>query len=116
MVFLFLAVYAAEAGQDTYVRGAVIWTNDKQTVTECTTGHVYWIRVLASNPHFLFSKRVDELNSNGAKTIIAEFRGVISLGMPSLGPQYPVDGTLNVHNVISVEKGNCEESGSGATK
>jgi hypothetical protein len=72
--------------------------------------------VLASNPHFLFSKRVDELNSNGAKTIIAEFRGEISLGMPSLGPHYPVDGTLNVHNVISVEKGNCEESGSGTTK
>jgi hypothetical protein len=109
IAFFFFAAYAAQAGQDTYVRGAVIWTNEKQTVTECKTGRVYWIRVLASNPHFLFSKKVDELNSAGAENIIAEFRGEISLGMPSLGPRYPVDGTLNVHKIISVESGRCEK-------
>lgn len=113
IVFLFLAAHAAEAGQDTYVRGAVIWTNEKQTVTECGTGRIYWLRVLASNPHFLFTKNVDELRSAGAEMIIAEFRGEISLGMPSLGPQYPVDGTLNVHTIISVEKARCEGSGAG---
>ena len=114
MVFFFLVEYAAQAGQDSYVRGAVIWTNEKQTVTDCKTGRVYWIRVLATNPHVLFSQKVDELNSNSAQNIIAEFEGEISLGMPSLGPQYPVDGILNVHKIISVEKGSCKDSaGSG---
>ena len=113
IVFIFFASHAVEAGQDTYVRGAVIWTDEKQTVTEWRTGRVYWLRVLASNPYFLFSKKVDELNSAGAGTIIAEFSGEISPGMPSLGPRYPVDGTLNVHTILSVEKGSCEGSGTG---
>lgn len=109
ITFLFLTALIARAGEDSYVRGTLIWTNEKQTVTECKTGHVYWVRVLASNPHFLFSKKVEELTANGAKNIVAEFRGEISLGLPSAGPRYAVDGTLNVYQVISVEKGSCEK-------
>ncbi len=108
IVFFSCAAYTAYAGQDSYVRGAVIWTNEKQTVTECKTGRVYWLRILASNPHFLFSKKVEKMGSKDAN-IIAEFRGEISSGVPSLGPLYPVDGTLNVHQVISVQQGNCEK-------
>lgn len=109
IVFFSLAVYAAQAGEHTFVRGELIWTNEKQTVTECKTGRVYWVRVLAANPHFLFSKKVEELTSKGAKNLVAEFRGDVSPGVPSVGPRYPVDGTLNVRQVISVEKGNCEK-------
>ncbi len=109
IVSLSLAVHAAQAGQDTYVRGELIWTNEKQTVTECKTGRVYWVRVLASNPHFIFSKKVEELTSRGTKNILAEFRGEINSGVPSVGPRYPVDGTLNVHQIMSVEKGSCEK-------
>lgn len=117
IAFFFIAACAVQADQDTYVRGTVIWSIDKQTVTECKTGRVYWIRVLASNPHFLFSKQVDELYSSGAENIIAEFRGEISTGIPSTGPRYHVDGTLNVHRIISVENGSCDGSaGSGRTK
>jgi hypothetical protein len=117
IVSFFLVAYAAQANQDNYVRGAVIWTDDEQTVTDCKTGRVYWIRVLASNPYFLFSRKVDELNSKGVENIIAAFEGEISVGMPSRGPQYPVDGTLIVHNIISVEKGSCIDSaGSGRTR
>ena len=108
IVFFFFVVHAAHAGQDSYVRGTVIWTNERQTVTECKTGRVYWLRILASNPHFLFSKKVEELSSRDAK-VLAEFRGEISPGVPSLGPLYHVDGTLNVHQVISVQQGNCEK-------
>lgn len=109
LIFFSLAAYAAQANQDTHVRGALIWTNEKQTVTECKTGRVYWVRVLASNPHFLLSKKVEGLTSKGAKKILAEFRGEISSRVSSVGPRYPVDGTLNVLQVISVEKGSCEK-------
>lgn len=108
ILVLSLAACNAQASQETLVRGNLIWTDNKQTVTECGTGRVYWVRVLASNPHVLFTRKVDELASKGVKNIIAEFRGEISTGMPSLGPPYPVDGTLTVHRVISIESGNCE--------
>jgi hypothetical protein len=108
IVFFFFVVHAAHAGQDSYVRGAVIWTNERQTVTECKTGRVYWLRILASNPHVIFSKKVEELSSKDAK-ITAVFQGEISPGVPSLGPLYPVDGTLNVYQVISIQQGTCEK-------
>jgi hypothetical protein len=60
-IFFALMVHAAaQASQDTFVRGELVWTNEKQTVTECKTGRVYWVRILASNPYFLFSKKVEE--------------------------------------------------------
>jgi len=108
-IFFALTVHAAQASQDTFVRGELVWMNEKKTVTECKTGRVYWIRVLASNPHFLFSRKVEELTSKGAKNIIAEFRGELSQGKTSTGARYPVDGTLNVHQIVSVENGNCEK-------
>lgn len=108
-IFFVLMMHAAQASQDTFVRGELTWTNEKQAVTECKTGRVYWVRVLASNPYFLFSKKVEELTSKNAKNIIAEFRGELSRGKTSTGPGYPVDGTLNVHQVVSVENGNCEK-------
>lgn len=109
ILFFALSVHAAQASQDTFVRGELIWTNEKQTITECKTGRVYWVRVLASNPHFLFSKKVEELTSKGAKSITAEFRGKLNQGKTSTGPRYPIDGTLNVHQVVSVENGACEK-------
>jgi hypothetical protein len=107
VIFSFVA-YSVHADQDKYIRGAVIWTDEKQTVTECITGRVYWIQILASNPHFLFSKKIEKHKSKGY-TIIAEFRGEVTGGIPSLGPQYPVDGTLSVHQVVSVQLGTCEK-------
>ena len=62
LIILVLSLPAcnAQAGQETLVRGNLIWTDNKQTVTECGTGRVYWVRVLASNPHVLFTRKVDE--------------------------------------------------------
>jgi hypothetical protein len=109
LVFISFAGCAAPADQDAYVRGALIWRDDKQAITECKTGRVYWVRVLASNPHFLLSQRIKELTSEGAESIIAELRGEMSAGAPSLGPGYAVDGTLKMNQVISVERGSCEK-------
>lgn len=107
-IFFALAAHTAQASQDVFVRGEVVWTNEKETVTECKTGRVYWVRILASNPYFLFSKKVEELTAKG-KNIIAEFRGELSQGKTSTGPRYPIDGTLNVYQVVSVENGHCEK-------
>lgn len=107
--FLFLAALGAQACEVTRIRGSLIWTHEQQTITECGTGRVYWVRVLASNPHFALTKRVEELVSKGERALIAEFRVDVQTGRPSLGPSYPVDGTLNVRDIVSVEKGVCEQ-------
>jgi hypothetical protein len=107
-VIFFLAAPIAQAGQYVHVQGALIWTDEKQTITDCKSRRVYWVRVLASNPNFLLTKKVDELTSKGAENIVAELRGEVKTGIPSAGPRYPVDGTLNVHQIISVARGSCE--------
>jgi hypothetical protein len=108
IVFCFIAPVAL-SGEDVHVRGALVWTDEKQTITDCTSGRVYWVRVLASNPHFLLTKRVDELASKGAENIVAEFHGEVNTGVPSVGPGYFVDGTLSVHQILSVAPGRCEK-------
>jgi hypothetical protein len=104
---LFLVALSVHAGEVRYIRGSLTWTNERQTVTDCESGRVYWVRVLASNPHFLLTKRVEALVSKGERNIIAEFRGDVQPGRPSFGPLYPVDGTLNVRDIVSIEKGTC---------
>jgi len=111
-VFLTLIVglYASTifATPETRIRGVLVWTPDKQTITECKSGRIYWVRVLASNPHFLLGKKVDELNPKGTETIFAELSGEVEMGKSSLGPTYPVDGMIRVHQIISVTKGSCQ--------
>lgn len=104
----FLASSIAQAGQSVQIQGALIWTDEKQTITDCKSGRVYWVRILASNPNFLLTKKVEELTSKGAENIVAEFRGEVKTGILSAGPRYPIDGTLNVHQIISVARGSCE--------
>ncbi len=104
----FLASSIAQAGPRDQIQGALIWADEKQTITDCKSGRVYWVRVLASNPNFLLTQKVEELASRGAENIVAEFRGEVKTGMPSAGPRDPVDGTLNVHQIISVARGSCE--------
>jgi len=92
-----------------FIRGELIWSREKQIITDCKSGSVYWIRVLASNPNFLLYKKVKELTLNGEVSIIAEFRGSLKLGTASISPPYPTDGTFNVYNIISVKKGSCKK-------
>ena len=98
-----------QAGQEAQIRGVLVWTKEKQTMTDCKSGRVYWVRVLASNPYFLLTKKVEELTLKSTENIVSEFRGEINLGIPSSGPRYPVDGTLNVHQIISVTHGSCDK-------
>ena len=108
VIFFLLSGSIAQASQEAHVRGVLVWTAEKQVVTECKSGRVYWVRVLVSNPHFLLTEKVDELTSKGHGNIIAEFRGEMKMGIPSVGPKYPVDGTLNVYQIISVAQGSCD--------
>lgn len=105
--FLFLVPVSVHEGEVTLVRGSLIWTSERQIITDCASGRVHWVRVLASNPHFLLTKRVEEFALDGERDIIAEFRGDAQTGRPSFGPAYPVDGTLNVREIVSIEKGTC---------
>jgi hypothetical protein len=106
---LFLVALGVQAGEDTYIRGSLIWTNERQTVIDCVSGRVCWVRVLASNPHFfLLTKRVEDIVSKGERGILAEFRGNVQSGRPSFGPSYPLDGTLTVRDIVSIVPGGCE--------
>lgn len=89
------------------IRGVLQWSKERQTITECKSGRIYWVRVLASNPHFLLTKKVEEISSKGEAKIIAEFSGEIQNVKPSSGPDYSVDGTLVVNKVFSVKLGDC---------
>jgi hypothetical protein len=64
--------------------------------------------VLASNPNFLLSKKVEELKLI-SENLVAEFGGEVNVGAISNGPPYPVDGMLIVHQIISVENGICQK-------
>jgi len=101
---LALLVSSAHA-EDVSVRGELVWTSDSQTLAVCDTGKMYWVRVLASNPWFDLTKRVKTL---GSRSIVAEFRGEVTLGRPSSSPPYKADGTLTVSAIGSVEQGSCD--------
>ena len=104
MLMLPLFVLSAYA-EDVSVRGELVWTSDTQTLKVCDTGRLYWVRVLASNPWFHLTKKVESV---GPATIIAELRGEMVLGQPSSGPLYRVDGTLTVSAIASVASGSCD--------
>lgn len=84
------------------------WDDGAQTLYVCDSKTLLWVRILASNPHYHLTKRVAELSGEEGGEIIAVFRGEISMGKPSLGPLYPVRGTLTVSEIISVERGGCQ--------
>jgi hypothetical protein len=100
-------VLAPVHADEVLLRGELTWTSDQQTLRVCDTGEVYWVRVLASNPWFLLTKKV-EAASVETGSVTAELRGEITSGHPSSGPKYPVDGTLSVSAIESVTQGNCE--------
>jgi hypothetical protein len=108
LILLFLLIgVTAHADEMVKIRGSLQWSNERQTLTDCVTGQVYWVRVLASNPNYLLSKKVEELELV-SKNIIAEFKGEVTTGSISNGPKYHVDGTLNVSQIISMENGVCK--------
>jgi hypothetical protein len=97
------------ASETARVRGELVWNSERQTLTRCGTEVVYWVRVLASNPHFWLSQRIKELSRDqpaGAR-IIADLEGDVS-PVPSLGPVYSVDQVLHVRQFHSIELGACE--------
>lgn len=104
-----LLLVSVGSAEEVALRGVLVWDSEHQTLTPCGSETVYWVRVLASNPHFLLSQRVGELTrqqSAGAR-IIAELEGTVS-AVPSAGPRYPVDQALEVSRIRSVELGTCE--------
>ena len=92
------------------VRGELTWNAERQTIKDCKSGRVYWVRVLASNPHAHLSKIVEELSKKTGQDIVAEMSGELILGQPSFGPGYPVDGELKVHRVVLVGPGICDSN------
>lgn len=108
VVLLSFAAFTAGATQHTYVRGTLVWNDKEQTITDCQSRRVYWVRVLASNPNFMLTRKVDDLMAKGANSVIAELRGEASRGASSVGPGHRVDGTLDVREIVSVARGSCD--------
>ncbi len=108
VVLLLPFVIAASSAPGTVrVRGELVWTADRQTLSVCESEHTYYLRVLASNPHFALSKRVDSLTAAGAHSLVAEFEGSVHPSSTSISPPYATDGTLQVSRIISVDEGRC---------
>jgi hypothetical protein len=93
------------------IRGQVIWTQERRTLTDCASNRVYQLRILASGPYVRFSDRIRDLSSGSSPAIVAEVDGSIENGRPSGAAPYPVDGTLKVDRIISVERGTCSVNG-----
>jgi hypothetical protein len=101
-------VSLASEPHSTRLRGLLTWNADRQTLTPCGNADVYWVRVLASNPHFHLSQRVDKLSTaTPSPAILADLEGIVS-SPPSAGPDYPIDHVLEVREIHSVELGKCE--------
>ena len=76
--------------------------------TPCDSDEVYWVRVLASNPHFHLFRRVRELQAEAPeRDIIAEFTGTVHEQATSAGFDRPHDHVLRVSTIVAVEYGSC---------
>lgn len=90
------------------VRGELVWSSDRQTLTSCEDDRVYWVRVLASNPHDALARRVEALSAEHT-SILADLEGEIG-PVPSRGPSYPVDLVLQVRQTHAIDPGACSGS------
>ena len=97
------------SAEATRVAGVLQFDTERETLTECGSGTIYWVRVLASNPHFSLAQRVKELSPALApgQSIMADLEGEIS-SPPSDGPAYPVDKVLTVTAIHGVDPGLCK--------
>lgn len=107
IIAVWLAIISSVSAAQEPIRGLLIWTADRQTLTACDTGKVYWIRVLASNPHHNLSVAVNDLSMKKHGNIVAQMHGDIIEGKPSSGPAYNVDATLMVSGIDAVAHGDC---------
>ena len=99
---------SASAEGEARVRGELVWNSERQTLRPCGSEAVYWVRVLASNPHFSLSQRVDAIfEEQPGSPVLAELDGTLS-PVTSMGPKYEVDRALIVSRIRSVSAGTCE--------
>jgi hypothetical protein len=77
-------------------------------LTPCDSHDIYWIRILASNPNLLFSRRLQELSiGSRRKSVIAKLTGDLEPRPTSMAPRQAVQGVLVVSNIVSVDQGEC---------
>jgi len=90
------------------VRGELVFTIDRQTLTECGSGRVYLVGTHTSSAFVRLAGRVNEVsrNSSDDATLIADLEGPV--GGPPSSAAYPVHGTLEVFVIHSVEVGTCD--------
>jgi hypothetical protein len=78
-VISLLASSACDDRPPQRLNGELVWTSDTQTLSVCGSGEVLWVRVLASNPHFHLSRRVEELTASSSSPILAVLEGEVWL-------------------------------------
>jgi len=89
------------------ITGELVFSAERQTLTACEDGRVYWVRVLAANPHHTMRVRFDELSESSDSTL-AVLEGEVA-AVPSRRPDYPVEAVLQVRRTHSLQSGDCTE-------
>ncbi len=92
------------------VRGELTAPDGNWFLTPCDSSDVYWVRVLASNPHFALYQRVEKLNQqNQDAPIVAEFLGALRkpTSLDARSAAREIDAVLSVSEIVSVDMGSC---------
>jgi len=89
------------------VRGELEWpdVHPRYRISECGTGTVYELGVMASNPYFRVGQMATELAANGP--ILAEIEGEPAMPTTSVA-QDGADRVLNMPCFLSMKNGSCE--------
>ena len=88
------------------VRGELAWDTLPETITECTTGRVYELGVMAISPHVNMGREARRLAAASPEPVLVEIRGTISTPSPS-AQRRGTTAVIEMPWVLSMESGRC---------
>lgn len=103
---LFTALGACAADATTVVRGEVSCTTTGiARLSECETGRILQLGVMASTRYFIFTRRCEEVSGGGKTPVVLEVEGVITRSSSSAN-----ELTIQYPRVINLTAGTCDKA------
>ncbi len=98
--------------QVVHLRGELTTADHLWFLAPCDSSDVYWVRVMASNPHFRLFQRIEEIKKETGKAIVmAEFEGSLRGPDEGMASGRKTNGVLYVSKIVAVDDGSCETVG-----